>query len=65
MRILVTDAQELTGLGAVRSLGRASHEVTAPYPAGPCPAATWSRGVVPFSVDYVKAAPAALDFLRS
>jgi hypothetical protein len=43
MRILVTDAHELAGLGAVRSLGRAGHEVTAAYPAGPRLAATWSR----------------------
>jgi len=43
MRILVTDAHELAGLGAVRSLASAGDEVTAAYPAGPRPAATWSR----------------------
>ena len=32
MRILVTDAQELAGLGAIRSLGRAGHHVTAGFP---------------------------------
>lgn len=32
LRILVTDAHELAGLGAVRSLGRAGHAVTAGYP---------------------------------
>jgi hypothetical protein len=40
----VTDAHEFTGLGAVRSLGRAGHRVTAAYPAGgPPPASAHSR----------------------
>jgi len=44
MRILVTDAHELAGLGAVRSLGRAGHSVIAAYPEGlPRPASTYSR----------------------
>jgi protein-tyrosine-phosphatase/predicted ATP-grasp superfamily ATP-dependent carboligase len=44
MRILVTDAHELAGLGAVRSLGRAGHDVIAAYPAGlQRPASTYSR----------------------
>lgn len=34
LRILITDAQELAGLGAIRSLGRAGHHVTAAYPDG-------------------------------
>ena len=34
LRILITDAQELAGLGAVRSLGRAGHIVTAGHPEG-------------------------------
>ncbi|MCS6915691.1 MAG: ATP-grasp domain-containing protein [Myxococcales bacterium] len=33
LRILLTDAQELAALGALRSLGRAGHEVTLAYPA--------------------------------
>jgi protein-tyrosine-phosphatase len=44
MRILVTDAHELAGLGAIRSLGRAGHEVIAGYPHRlPQPASTYSR----------------------
>ncbi len=36
-RILVTDAQELAGLGAIRSLGRAGHILIAGYPSGQKP----------------------------
>ena len=44
LRILVTDAQELAGLGAIRSLGRAGHAVMAAYPNGQAlPAAARSR----------------------
>jgi protein-tyrosine-phosphatase/predicted ATP-grasp superfamily ATP-dependent carboligase len=44
MRILVTDAHELAGLGAVRSLGRAGHYVVAGYPEGlQRPASSYSR----------------------
>ena len=44
MRILVTDAHELAGLGAIRSLGRAGHHVIAGYPARmQRPASTYSR----------------------
>ena len=44
MRILVTDAHELAGLGAVRSLGKAGHRVIAGYPSRlPPPASTYSR----------------------
>jgi protein-tyrosine-phosphatase/predicted ATP-grasp superfamily ATP-dependent carboligase len=44
MRILVTDAHELAGLGAIRSLGRAGHELVAGYPGkSPRPASTYSR----------------------
>jgi len=44
LRILITDAHELAGLGAVRSLGRAGHQVTAAWPAGLArPASGWSR----------------------
>jgi protein-tyrosine-phosphatase/predicted ATP-grasp superfamily ATP-dependent carboligase len=44
MRILVTDAHELAGLGAIRSLGRAGHQVIAGYPAQlRRPASTYSR----------------------
>jgi len=50
MRILVTDAHELPGLGAIRSLGRAGHHVIAGYPARvqgltalQRPASTYSR----------------------
>lgn len=44
MRILVTDAQELAGLGAVRSLGRAGHHVVAAYRQGlQRPASTYSQ----------------------
>ncbi|HZF20095.1 MAG TPA: ATP-grasp domain-containing protein [Burkholderiales bacterium] len=44
MRIFVTDAQELAGLGAIRSLGRAGHEVVAGFPEGLArPASTYSR----------------------
>jgi predicted ATP-grasp superfamily ATP-dependent carboligase len=43
-RILVTDAQELAGLGAVRSLGRAGYTAIAAYPEGlERPASVWSR----------------------
>jgi protein-tyrosine phosphatase len=45
-RVLVTDAQSLAALGAVRSLGRAGHHVTAAWPAGtPPPPAARSRAV--------------------
>src|SRR6266853_173832 len=44
MRILVTDAQELAGLGAIRSLGRAGHNVIAGFPSNlKQPASTYSR----------------------
>lgn len=44
MRILVTDAHELAGLGAIRSLGRAGHQVIAAYPSKlQRPASTYSR----------------------
>ncbi len=44
MRILVTDAHELAGLGAIRSLGRAGHRVVAAYPGKvQRPASTYSR----------------------
>ncbi|HEY3266056.1 MAG TPA: hypothetical protein VGM37_03960 [Armatimonadota bacterium] len=44
LNILVTDAQELAGLGAIRSLGRAGRRVTAGYPVGEgAPAAASSR----------------------
>jgi len=44
MRILVTDAHELAGLGAVRSLGRAGHSVIAGYAEDlPRPASSYSR----------------------
>ena len=44
MRVLVTDAHELAGLGAIRSLGRAGHRVTAAGPSSfPRAAASWSR----------------------
>ena len=43
MRILVTDAQELAGLGAIRSLGRAGHHVIAGFPSNlKRPASTYS-----------------------
>jgi protein-tyrosine-phosphatase/predicted ATP-grasp superfamily ATP-dependent carboligase len=52
LRILVTDAHTLAGLGVVRSLGRAGHRVCAAYPEGlDRPASTWSRycaGVVSY-----------------
>lgn len=43
LRILVTDSQELAGMGAVRSLGRAGHEVTAAHLSGVHPAVRHSR----------------------
>lgn len=44
LRILVTEAHELAGLGAVRSLGRAGHRVVASFPDGnPRPPSTYSR----------------------
>jgi protein-tyrosine-phosphatase/predicted ATP-grasp superfamily ATP-dependent carboligase len=44
VRIFVTDAHELAGLGAVRSLGRAGHEVIAGFPANLArPASSYSR----------------------
>jgi len=44
MRILVTDAHELAGLGAVRSLGKAGHQVVAAYPERlQRPASTYSQ----------------------
>ena len=43
LRILVTDTQELSGLGTVRSLGRAGHTVTASFPSGYNPASAYSR----------------------
>src|SRR3989344_5924809 len=43
LRILVTDAQELAGLGVIRSLGRAGHRVTATFPTGRHTAAAHSR----------------------
>ena len=44
MRILVTDAHELAGLGAIRSLGRAGHRVIAGYPGRlQRPASSYSR----------------------
>jgi protein-tyrosine-phosphatase/predicted ATP-grasp superfamily ATP-dependent carboligase len=44
MRILVTDAHELAGLGAIRSLGRAGHRVIAGYPSKlQRPASAYSR----------------------
>ena len=44
MRILVTDAHELAGLGAIRSLGRAGHQVTAGFPRGSArPPGAYSR----------------------
>lgn len=43
LRILVTDTQELAGLGAVRSLGRAGHRVIAGHPHGVDPPARRSR----------------------
>ncbi len=44
LRILVTEAHELAGLGAVRSLGRAGHQVIASFPeARARPPVTYSR----------------------
>ncbi|HVZ21954.1 MAG TPA: hypothetical protein VG871_12860, partial [Vicinamibacterales bacterium] len=44
IRVLATDAHELAGLGAVRSLGRAGYWVVAGYPEGrPRPPAVYSR----------------------
>ena len=44
LRILVTEAHELAGLGAVRSLGRAGHRVVASFPDGHRrPPSTYSR----------------------
>lgn len=44
LRILVTDAHELAGLGAIRSLGQAGHTVVAAYPQDQKqPACVWSR----------------------
>ena len=44
MHILVTDAHELAGLGAIRSLGRAGHRVIAGYPSNlQRPPSTYSR----------------------
>src|SRR5690348_10495069 len=44
LTILVTDAHELAGLGAVRSLGRAGHIVLGGYPEGRArPPAAYSR----------------------
>jgi protein-tyrosine-phosphatase len=44
LRILVTDAHELAGLGAIRSLGRAGHHVIAGYPGRlQRPASTYSN----------------------
>lgn len=44
LRILITDVNELAGLGAVRSLGRAGHRVTLAWPEGDIqPTACWSR----------------------
>lgn len=49
LNILVTDAHELAGMGAIRSLGRAGHHITAAWSrtigseATSRPAATWSR----------------------
>ena len=44
MRILVTDAQELAGLGAIRSLGKAGHDVIAGFPSNlRRPASVYSR----------------------
>ena len=44
LSILITDAQELAGMGAVRSLGRAGHKVFAVSPHGiGRPACAWSR----------------------
>jgi protein-tyrosine-phosphatase/predicted ATP-grasp superfamily ATP-dependent carboligase len=44
LRILVTDAHKLAGLGAIRSLARAGHMVIAAYPQGlERPAGRWSR----------------------
>ena len=43
-RVLVTDANQLAGLGAVRSLGRAGHHVVAAWPDGiRRPPSSWSR----------------------
>lgn len=44
--VFVTDAHELAGMGAIRSLGRAGYRVVAGWPAGePRPAGAWSRYV--------------------
>lgn len=44
LKILVTDAQELAGLGAIRSLGRAGHHIIAGYPSSlKPPASVYSR----------------------
>ena len=44
LRVLVTDAHKLAGLGAIRSLGRAGVTVIAGYPSRVRrPASTWSR----------------------
>jgi len=43
LSILVTDTQELAGLGVVRSLGRAGYRVTAGHPFSVPPAARYSR----------------------
>ncbi|GEM_PF-398947 len=43
LSILVTDTQELAGLGVVRSLGRAGYRVTAGHPFSVPPAAQYSR----------------------
>jgi protein-tyrosine-phosphatase/predicted ATP-grasp superfamily ATP-dependent carboligase len=44
LSILVTDADNLPGLGAIRSLGRAGYRVIAGYPTGnDRPAGAWSR----------------------
>jgi protein-tyrosine-phosphatase/predicted ATP-grasp superfamily ATP-dependent carboligase len=43
MNILVTDCQELAGLGVVRSLGRSGHTVKAGFPFGIHPSAIHSR----------------------
>jgi protein-tyrosine-phosphatase/predicted ATP-grasp superfamily ATP-dependent carboligase len=44
IRILVTDAHKLAGIGAVRSLGREGHRAVVAYPHGEeRPASAWSR----------------------
>lgn len=44
LRILITDAKQLSALGAIRSLGRAGHTVIAAYRKGlERPASLWSR----------------------